>query len=232
VKTDLKKTDFKTTLPSYAARHGRFDIVDIPPMRYLAADAEGSPDGASFAGALAALFPLAYALKFASKREKDRDYVVPPLEALWWADDPAAFTTAYDKSAWHSTALILLPEWITDEDVEVAREAAAGKVTAGKVAAGKMAAGKVTAADLARVRVQLIEEGRCAQTLHVGPFSEEGSVIEELHATLETAGLALVGKHHEIYLSDFRRAAPEKLRAIVRQPGRVPFDERRTPDAR
>lgn len=204
MKADLKKTDFKTTLPSYAARHGSFDIVEIPPMRYLAADAEGSPDAASFAGALAALFPLAYALKFASKREKDRDYVVPPLEALWWADDPAAFTTAYDKSAWHSTALILLPEWITDEDVEAAREAVAGKM-----------------ADLSRVRVRVLEEGRCAQTLHVGPFSTEGPVIQELHNMLETAGLALAGKHHEIYLSDFRRTAPEKLRTIVRQPGRA-----------
>jgi len=200
------KTDLKKTLPSYAARHGSFDIVDIPPMRYLAADAEGSPDAESFAGALAALFPLAYALKFASKREKDRDYVVPPLEALWWADDPAAFTAAYDKSAWHSTALILLPEWITDEDVEAAREAVAGKAPA---------------EDLAGVRMQVLEEGRCAQTLHVGPFSEEGLVIEELHATLEKAGLALAGKHHEIYLSDFRRVAPEKLRTIVRQPGRA-----------
>ncbi len=200
------KTDLKKTLPSFAARHGRFDIVDVPPMRYLAADAEGEPDGASFAGALAALFPLAYALKFASKREKGRDYVVPPLEALWWADDPAAFTTSYDKSAWHSTALMLLPEWITDADVEAAREAVAGKVAA---------------ADLARVRVQVLDEGRCAQTLHLGPFSEEGPAIEELHATLEGAGLALAGKHHEIYLSDFRRAAPEKLRTILRQPGRA-----------
>jgi hypothetical protein len=200
-------------MPSYADRHGSFDIVDIPPMRYLAADAEGSPEGESFAGALAALFPLSYALKFASKREKDRDYVVPPLEALWWADDPAAFTTAYDKSAWHSTALILLPEWITDEDVQAAR---------------KTVAGKVKAEDLSRVRVQVIEEGRCAQTLHVGPFSEEGPVIQELHNTLENAGLALAGKHHEIYLSDFRRVAPEKLRTIVRQPGVV----RRAPGTR
>jgi hypothetical protein len=205
VKTDGVKTDLKKTVPSYAARHGCFDIVDIPPMRYLAADAEGSPDGASFAGALAALFPLAYALKFASKRDKDRDYVVPPLEALWWADDPSSFTSG-DKSAWHSTALMLLPEWITDGDVEAAREAVVAKVPA---------------EDLARVRVQVIEEGRCAQTLHVGPFSEEGPVIEELHATLEAAGLALAGKHHEIYLSDFRRTAPEKLRTIVRQPGCV-----------
>lgn len=203
------KTDLKKTLPSYAARRGRFDIVDIPPMRYLAADAEGAPDGASFAGALAALFPLAYALKFASKREKDRDYVVPPLEALWWADDPAAFTSSYDKSAWHSTALILVPEWITEADVEAAREVVAGKATPGDS----------SAPDLARVRVQEIEEGRCAQTLHVGPFSAEGPVIEELHAVLEGAGLALTGTHHEIYLSDFRRAAPERLRTILRQPG-------------
>jgi len=200
------KTDLKKTLPSYVARHGSFDIVDVPPMRYLAADSEGSPDGASFAGALAALFPLAYALKFASKRGRGRDYVVPPLEALWWADDQAAFTTRRDPSVWKSTALILLPEWITDEDVEAARSAVAAKVEAG---------------DPARVRVQVLEEGRCAQTLHVGPFSAEGPVIEELHATLEKAGLALAGTHHEIYLSDFRRVVPEKMRTIVRQPGRA-----------
>ena len=144
--------------------------------------------------------------------------MVPPLEALWWADHAAEFTTAYDRSAWHSTALILLPEWITDEDVAAAREAVAGKVSAGTV----------TAVELARVRLQVLEEGRCAQTLHVGPFSEEGPVIEELHSTLEAAGLALAGKHHEVYLSDFRRVAPEKLRTILRQPGAV----RRTPAAR
>ena len=205
-KTDIKKTDLKKTLPSYAARHGRFNIVDVPPMRDLAADAEGAPDGASFAGALEALFPLAYAVKFASKRNKDRDYVVPPLEALWWADDRAAFTTRRDPSLWNSTALILLPEWITDEDVEAAREAVARKASG---------------AGLAPVRVHVLEEGRCAQTLHVGPFSEEGPVIEELHVTLEAAGLELAGKHHEIYLSDFRRTAPEKLQTILRQPGRA-----------
>ena len=215
VKAGAVKTDLKKTLPSYAVRHGRFGIIDVPPMRYLAADAEGAPDGASFAGALAALFPLAYALKFASKRVKGRDYVVPPLEALWWADDPAAFTSG-EKSAWHSTALILLPEWITDEHVEAARETVARKVSAGKEHEGSP-----PPPDLARVRVQVLEEGRCAQTLHVGPFSTEGPVIEELHATLEAAGLALAGRHHEIYLSDFRRVAPEKLRTILRQPGSV-----------
>ncbi|WP_291378452.1 GyrI-like domain-containing protein [Demequina sp.] len=205
MKAAVERIDLRKIVPSYAARRGRFDIIDVPPTRYVAADAEGTPEGESFAGALGALFPLAYGLKFASKKEQGRDYVVPPLEALWWADDPAAFTSG-DKSAWRSTALMLLPEWITDVDVEAAREAVVAKVPA---------------EDLARVRVEVLEEGRCAQTLHVGPFSEEGPVIEELHAVLEGAGLALAGKHHEIYLSDFRRTAPEKLRTILRQPGAV-----------
>jgi len=205
--TDVIKTDFVKTLPSYSAKNGRFDIVQIPPMRYLAADAEGAPEDASFGEAVAALFPLAYALKFASKRELDRDYVVPPLEALWWSDDLAVFTTSYDRSKWRSTALIMLPAWITEPMLDAAREACAKKVPADA---------------LARVRVAELNEGTCGQTLHLGPFADEGPTIEALHRAIADAGMALVGKHHEIYLSDFRRTAPEKLKTIIRQPAGPP----------
>jgi len=197
------KVDLKKTLPSYAARRGRIDLIDVPPLRYLAADAVGAPDDDSFMSAVEALYPFAYALKFASKIDRGRDYVVPPLEALWWADDMAAFTSERDPSQWLSTAMILVPEWIDDELLEAARAKAGTKVAADQ---------------LARVRVETLEEGRCAQTLHVGPFSEEGPVIEAMHRAIADAGLQLAGKHHEIYLGDPRRTAPERLRTILRQP--------------
>ena len=200
------KTDLKKTLPSYAAASGRYDILDIPPLRYLAMDAEGAPEDASFGEAVGTVFALAYAAKFASKRELGRDYVVPPLEALWWADAPASFTSARDRSKWRSTALILLPEWITDAMVAAAREACAAKV-----------APQV----LARARVETLMEGTCGQTLYLGPFANEGPTIAALHRAIADAGLRLGGRHHEIYLSDLRRTAPEKLRTIVRQPAAV-----------
>jgi hypothetical protein len=197
------KIDLKKTLASYAAASGRCDIIDIPPLRYLAMDAAGAPEDAEFGEAVGALFPLAYALKFASKRDLGRDYVVPPLEALWWADDLASFTTALDRSKWRSTALILVPEWVTDAMVADARAASASKV----------------APDVfARARLETLVEGTCGQTLHLGSFAQEGPTISALHEAISDAGLALAGKHHEIYLTDMRRTAPEKFRTIVRQP--------------
>lgn len=204
------KVDFKKTLPSYRARKGNIDLITVPPLRYLAVDALGSPDAPasaphSFAHTVETLYPLAFAIKFASKTQAGRDYVVPPLEALWWADDMTAFTTSADKNAWKSTALLMLPDWVTDDLIAAGRDKAARKVADDA---------------LATVRVESLDEGQCAQTLHVGPFSAEGPTIESLHAHIADAGLALAGKHHEIYLSDFRRVAPEKLRTILRQPAR------------
>jgi hypothetical protein len=203
MKSEFKKLDVKKTLTSYAAASGRYDIIGIPSLRYLAMDAEGAPEDAEFGKAVGTVFALAYALKFASKRDLGRDYVVPPLEALWWADDPAFFTTARDRGKWRSTALILLPEWITDAMVGDARAACARKVAPQA---------------LGRARVETLVEGTCGQTLHLGPFATEGPTIAALHQAIADAGLRLAGKHHEIYLSDMRRTAPEKLRTIVRQP--------------
>ena len=203
MKTEVKKLDLKKTLPSYAAASGRYDIIDIPPLRYLAMDAEGAPEDARFGEAVATVFSLAYAAKFACARAGGRSYVVPPLEALWWADDPAFFTAARDRDKWRSTALILLPDWVTDAMVADARAACAAEV-------GPDA--------LARARVETLVEGVCGQTLYLGPFANEGPTIAALHRVIADAGLRLAGKHHEIYLSDMRRTAPEKLRTIVRQP--------------
>lgn len=199
------KIDLVKVIPSFSAKSGRLDIVDVPPLRYLAVDAEGNPNTSeNFREAVEAIYPMAYALKFGSKVVLDRDYGVPPMEALWWADDMAAFSES-KKDHWHSTVLVMLPDWITDEAVAVAR---------------KKAGSKVPPEQLGRVYVANLHEGVCAQTLYVGPYADEAPTIEALHRLIEERGMVRSGKHHEIYLGDPRRTAPEKLRTIIRQPAR------------
>lgn len=198
------KVDLKKEIPTYAARRGRFDLVTVPPLQYLMCDGAGDPNTApAYRQALEALYPVAYALKFASKRELDRDYVVPPLEGLWWADDPALFTTRRDKSSWQWTLMILVPDWLAREHVDRAREAAGAKGVDGVHA----------------VRLDTLDEGLSVQTLHVGSYDDEAPVLAELHdRVIPERGLRMTGHHHEIYLSDARRTAPDKLRTILRQP--------------
>ena len=196
-------TDLKKTLDSYRAQRDRFRFLDVPELRYLMVDGHGDPNTSpAFTGAIEALYPVAYKLKFASK-ELGRDYVVPPLEGLWWAEDAAAFTAARDKTRWDWTLMILVPDWIEPDLVALAVE-------------------RVRADPPARlddVRLETLAEGRCVQTLHVGTFDAEAEVLARMHEELIPAsGLRMTGKHHEIYLSDLRRVAPEKRRTILRQP--------------
>jgi hypothetical protein len=199
------KTDFKKTLDAYRATRGRFRIVDVPDMQYLMTDGHGDPNTApAFAEAVGALYPVAYKLKFASKRDLGRDYVVPPLEGLWWAEDMDSFTTVRDKSRWDWTLMLMVPGWI-DRAMFAAAVAQAGA--------------KRPPARLGDVRLQTLSEGRCVQTLHVGSFDDESGVLAQLHGEfIPGNGYRMAGTHHEIYLSDFRKVAPEKRRTILRQP--------------
>ena len=201
------KVDFKKSLDSYQARHHEFRVLDVPPLLYLAVDGHGDPNTApEYADAIGALYPVAYKVKFASKRDLGRDYVVPPLEALWWASDMDAFTRARDKSEWDWTAMIMVPDWITSDLVDDAVAAAAAK-------------NRPTGLD--RVRFETLDEGRCVQTLHLGSYDDEADVLAQLHHDfIPNAGLTMTGKHHEIYLSDARKVEPAKLRTILRQPVR------------
>lgn len=198
------KQDFKKSLPHYRARKGRFDVIDVPTTTYLMIDGHGDPNTSpDFTSALEALYPVAYKLKFASRSEHGRDYVVMPLEGLWWAENMDAFTTARDKSQWDWTLMIMQPDWIDESMFDVAVHAASAK----------------SAERLDQVRLETLTEGRCVQTLHVGSFDDEASVLQEMHQDfLPDNGLRLSGTHHEIYLSDTRRVAPEKQRTILRQP--------------
>ncbi|MCW2287109.1 hypothetical protein EDF60_1760 [Leucobacter luti] len=199
------KVDFKKALASYGAPRGTFEIIDVPERRYLMVDGHGDPNTApEYSAALEALYPVAYRLKFASKTQLGRDYVVPPLEGLWWAADMEAFTAARDKSQWDWTMMILVPEWIED--------ALVGATIAGL-------AGADAPARLDDVRLASLAEGRCVQTLHIGSYDDEAAVLERMHTEFIPAqGLRMRGTHHEVYLSDPRRVAPEKLRTILRQP--------------
>ncbi|MBO1769595.1 GyrI-like domain-containing protein [Agrococcus sp. TF02-05] len=203
------KIDLKRELDAYRAKQGEVRFVDVPPLSYLAIDGHGDPNGPAFAEAVAALYPLAYALKMASKRELGRDFTVMPLEGLWSADDWSSFTDARDKTRWDWTLLILQPDWIDEAMLEAARE---------RVAAKGAPEGS-SAARLADVRLERLEEGRCVQTLHVGAFDDEGPVLARIHDEILPAhGLRPRGRHHEIYLSDARRVEPAKRRTILRQP--------------
>ena len=179
-------------------------FVDVPELPFLVVDGEGDPNTApGYAEAVQALYTVAYTLRFALKRRPDGvDAPVMPLEGLWWADDLSVFRGG-DRSAWLWTMAIRQPDQVGADDVAAAVEQARRK----KGATG-----------LDRVRWERFAEGRAAQVLHVGPYSAEGPTIERLHRFIAGSGCALSGRHHEIYLGDPRRAAPERLRTILRQP--------------
>jgi hypothetical protein len=199
------KTDFKKTFDAYQAQRGRFRIVDVPDMRYLMIDGHGDPNTSpAFAEAVEALYPVAYKLKFASRREVGRDYVVPPLEGLWSAEDLDSFTAVRDKSRRDWTLMLMAPDWIDQAMFATAVE---------------QAGAKSRPARLDDVRLEALSEGRCVQTLHVGSFDDEADVLARMHHEfIPGHGVRMVGQHHEIYLSDFRKVPPERQRTILRQP--------------
>ncbi|MFQ5753710.1 MAG: GyrI-like domain-containing protein [bacterium] len=199
-KLDLKKQLHHLYNPSKK----EVTIVDVPEMNFLMIDGKGDPNTSeAYQQAIEALFSVSYTLKFMIKKGATAiDYAVMPLEGLWWAEDRSQFSTE-NKDAWLWTAMIMQPEYVTKELFEEA-----------KVQAAK----KKELPALPLLRFEAFYEGKAAQILHIGPFAEEGATIEKIHNFIHKQGHELKGKHHEIYLSDFRRTAPEKLRTIIRQP--------------
>jgi hypothetical protein len=182
-------------------------IVDVPEMSFLMLDGTGDPNtSAEYAAAIAALYSVSYTIKFTLRRApQGSDYKVLPLEGLWWADDVAAFGLA-QKQDWRWTMMIGQPDLATPALVA---QACAEVLRTKRLPA------------VSRVRLERFHEGRCAQVMYVGPYSEEAPTIAALHAFIRTQGYTFDGrrqKHHEIYLSDPRRTAPTKLRTVIRQP--------------
>ncbi len=194
----------------YAPRNVTWEIVDVPRQQFLAIDGRGNPNTApEYAAAVQALYAVAYVLKFANKRQEGRDFVVAPLEGLWWSEEPAAFM-ARAKDTWQWTMLIGQPEWITEPMVQAALTTALEKK-------------KLPA--IGQIRRLVLEEGWCAQVLHIGPYDEEAPVLAELHGAFFTEHrLTFNGLHHEVYLGDPRRTDPSKLKTVLRQPVRPARD--------
>jgi hypothetical protein len=204
LETDVDKIDFKKTFSTlYSARAGDFATIDVPAMQFVKIDGMGDPNSdPAYKRAIEWLYSLSYAMKFAAKAALQKDYVVPPLEGLWWADDPDDFV-ARRKHLWRWTMMIMVP-WFVDRSIY---EAALAK-TRDKLGEPPPS-----------LRLEPLDEGRCLQTLHVGSYDDEGPTLARLHTVImPKEGLTFAGPHHEIYLSDARRTPPEKLRTILRQP--------------
>lgn len=202
------KVDFKKELKQlYNPPKKDFTIIDMPPMNFLMVDGRGDPNTTEeYKDAIEALYAVAYKIKFTSKKTTGKDYVVPPLEGLWWAEDMDAFTTTRDKSKWNWTMMIMTPDWITEAFYNQALE--------------QVRASKDLPA-LPLLRLDNYHEGLSAQILHVGSYDDETPTLLRLHQEwLPQNGYQENGVHHEIYLSDPRKTAPEKLKTILRQPVR------------
>jgi hypothetical protein len=193
----------KTLKPLYNPSAKEPALVEVPPLNFLLADGEGDPNTSQdFHEIMMALYGAAYTLKFGLKKAAGFDWKVMPLEGLWWMENMAEFSLER-KEDWLWTLMIAQPDFITPDQVEVAKAELQRKKNP---------------PSLSQVRFERYEEGSAAQIMHIGPFSEERPTIARLHEFIAQSGHQLRGKHHEIYLSDPRRTPPEKLKTIIRQP--------------
>ncbi len=199
----MTKFDIKIARKDLYSPKPKFEIVTVPEFRFLTIDGKGDPNvSQDYADAVAALFSVSYAIKFASKKA-GKDYAVGPLEGLWWAEDMNDYITR-DKSKWYWRMMVWQPDYLIESDFELAREQVAKK--------------KPNPA-LENLKFERFEEGECAQILHIGSYIDEAPTIAKMHDEfIPQMGYKLRGLHHEIYLSDPRKTAPEKLKTILRQP--------------
>jgi len=197
-KIDLKKVHKEL----YSVRKNLIVFIDVPQLNYLCITGKGNPETSpEYQQKIEALFGLAYPLKFMIKAQGNYDFTVMPLEGFWWAEDMTAFPENR-RDEWIWKLLIALPEEISEEDVSCAL---------------KQVKQKKENPFLDHIKLETIEEGKCAQVMHIGPFEEEPATIEKLHTHIKESGYELRGKHHEIYLSDIRRTAPQNWKTIIRQ---------------
>lgn len=203
-KIDLKRENKELYDPSAK----EVSIVDVPEMKFLMIDGKGDPNTSQeYQDAIEALFSVSFKVKFISGKENSQDYVVMPLEGLWWVENMEDFSIR-DKSGWKWTSMIRQPDFITKDMIKKAIEEVEQKKNPPA---------------LSKIKFESLHEGLSAQIMHIGPYSEEGPTIEKLHNFIEEKGYEFDGsvpgeKHHEIYISDMRRTKPEKLKTIIRQP--------------
>lgn len=201
----MNKLDFKQiNKPFYTPKAGRPEILSIPNMQFASISGEGDPNtSSSFQDAIKALYSLVYGLKFSRKKAGlEPDFTIGALEGLWWTKSGKQYDVGA-KGDWQWTLMIWLPEFITASEFTQF--------------VAKLSVSKPNPM-LASARLIMFEEGQVVQILHIGPYDAEQPSVQLMHAFAADQGFAQSGKHHEIYLGDPRRSAPEKLRTIIRHP--------------
>ncbi len=199
-KIDLKKELRNLYNPSVKD----VSVVDVPKMNFIIIDGQGAPESQQFGQSIGALYSVAYTIKFDKKKADGTDYSVMPLEGLWWAEDMGMFDQLKgDRNKWQWKLMIMQPDFIGKADFQRAKEASLKKKRNPVIN---------------EVGFESLKEGRAAQIMHIGPFSEEGPNIERIHQKIMEIGGKLSGKHHEIYLSNVARVEPAKMRTVLRQP--------------
>ena len=197
-KIDLKK-EYSDL---YKGKPSEVSFVKVPKFNYLAIDGKGDPNTSQeYKDSIEALMSVSFKTKFIMKKEHQKDYVVMPLEGLWWGDDMDNFSVE-DKSSWNWKSIIMQPDFVKEEYIEQGKEEVAKKKDL---------------SSLDKIKFIELDEGLSAQILHIGPYSNEGQTVEKLHNTIEENSYDFNGLHHEIYLNDVRRTKPEKLKTIIRQ---------------
>lgn len=201
----MEKLDFKKQMKAlYLPSPKELVLVQVPEMQFVMIDGEGSPGGEAYVHAVQWLYSVIYPIKFIAKKKLGKDFVAPPLEGLWWADDMNAYIEG-DRDAWKWRMMIATPDWATRDMFEEAVDKAQKKLGARPDS----------------LKLEKFEEGLCVQIMHVGSYADEAPTIARMHKEfIPENGLVENGHHHEIYLSDPRRVAPEKLKTVLRQPVR------------
>ncbi len=206
--------DFKKEYREFYMPKEKPEIVTVPPANYIAVRGKGDPnqEGGEYKRAISLLYGIAYTIKMGKKGdhriEGYFDFVVPPLEGFWWQDGVEGVDYS-DKSTFNWISVIRLPDFVTKQDIDWAVEEAARKKKD----------------DFSSVEFFTCEEGLCVQCMHTGPYDDEPATVERMHEYMRQQGYELdindKRLHHEIYLSDVRKTAPDKLKTVIRHPVRV-----------
>lgn len=204
MKTSTKLDLYKTHKADYAATR-KPTLITLKPVTYLAITGKGAPGGPLFTDCIGGLYGMAFTIKMTRKFAGKQDYAICKLEGQWWADSQDPNFAKLPKEQWRWKLLIRTPDFIQQTDLD---QAAAVLLKRGK------------SPQVKQVQLETIDEGPCVQMLHVGPYDKEGETIALMRTFAEARQFAFNGLHHEIYLSDPRRVAPERLKTIVRQPVR------------
>lgn len=205
----MSKLDLTKNYKAYYTAKTKPELVNIEPAQFISITGKGDPAGKDFSDRIQALYTVAYTIKFIFKAQ-DKDFTVPKLEALWWFDEKkfgqpsmAEAPLKIPRSEWEYRLLIRLPHFVSEKEVVEAKKIVLPKkqlTLANEVALFKM------------------EEGKCVQMLHIGPFDKEPETLTKMFEFISSQQLGKNGLHHEIYLSDFRKVPPEKLKTILREP--------------